>query len=193
MAPPMRPTVHRSALTRPGSCSGARPGSTTPAQAGFATQSLTVFVDDVPAHLERAKAAGAKIVEDLNETFYGERQYGTEDLAGHHWLFAQHIKDVSPHEWGATVAELPNAFTLLRRPRLCYLEIPAVDVQQSATFYENVFGWNIRRRDSDRPSFDDATRDVSGAWVTGRKIAAEPGLLPYVWVGDSIEATLVPE
>lgn len=57
-------------------------------------------------------------------------------------------------------------------------------------FYENVFGWNIRKRGTDRPSFDDATGDVSGAWVTGRKIAAEPGLLPYVWVGDSIEATL---
>lgn len=86
----------------------ARPGSTTPAQSGFATQSLTVFVDDVPAHLERARAAGAKIVEDLNETFYGERQYGTEDLAGHHWLFAQHVKDVSPEEWGATVSRPPT-------------------------------------------------------------------------------------
>jgi hypothetical protein len=38
-----------------------------------------------------ANRAGAcrasRIVEDLNETAYRERQYGTEDLKGHHLLF----------------------------------------------------------------------------------------------------------
>jgi uncharacterized glyoxalase superfamily protein PhnB len=82
----------------------ARPGSASPAQAGHQTQSLTVFVDDVDAHCERAKLAGAKIVEDLHETAYGERQYGVEDLEGHHWLFSRHARDVDPAEWGATVA-----------------------------------------------------------------------------------------
>jgi len=82
----------------------ARPGLASPAQIGCMTQSLTVFVDDVDAHLERTRSAGAKIVEELNETFYGERQYGVEDLEGHRWLFSQHAKDVSPGEWGATIA-----------------------------------------------------------------------------------------
>lgn len=82
----------------------ARAGSASPAQAGHQTQSLTVFVDDVDAHFERAKLAGAKIVEDLHETAYGERQYGVEDLEGHHWLFSRHARDVDPAEWGATVA-----------------------------------------------------------------------------------------
>jgi uncharacterized glyoxalase superfamily protein PhnB len=82
----------------------ARAGSASPAQAGHATQSLTVFVDDVDAHFDRAKSAGAKIVEDLHETVYGERQYGVEDLEGHHWLFSQHARDVSPDEWGAMIA-----------------------------------------------------------------------------------------
>ena len=82
----------------------ARPGRTSPAQAGFQTQSLTVFVDDVDAHFERAKSAGGKIVEDLHETEYGERQYGAEDIEGHHWLFSRHARDVSPDEWGATIA-----------------------------------------------------------------------------------------
>jgi len=54
----------------------ARAGSASPAQAGHRTQSLTVFVDDVDAHFEKAKAASARIVEDLHETIYGERQYG---------------------------------------------------------------------------------------------------------------------
>jgi uncharacterized glyoxalase superfamily protein PhnB len=82
----------------------ARPGEASPAQVGHNTQSLTVFVDDVDAHYERTKSAGAKIVEQLHETFYGERQYGVEDLEGHHWLFSQHARDVTPGEWGATLA-----------------------------------------------------------------------------------------
>src|SRR5205814_1070901 len=41
----------------------ARPGWASPSQAGFATQSLTVFVDDVDTHYQRARAAGASIVE----------------------------------------------------------------------------------------------------------------------------------
>jgi uncharacterized glyoxalase superfamily protein PhnB len=82
----------------------ARAGSASPAQIGHSTQSLTVFVNNVDAHFRRAKSAGAKIVEDLHETVYGERQYGVEDLEGHHWLFSQHARDVSPDEWGATIA-----------------------------------------------------------------------------------------
>jgi uncharacterized glyoxalase superfamily protein PhnB len=84
----------------------ARPGLASPAQTGHRTQSLTVFVEDVDAHCERAKAAGAKIVEELHETEYGERQYGAEDPEGHHWLFSRHARDVSPEEWGAM---RPNA------------------------------------------------------------------------------------
>ena len=83
----------------------ARPGDVSPGQAGHPTQSLTVFVDDVDAHFERTKSAGANILEGLHETCYGERQYGVEDLEGHHWLFSKHARDVSPDEWGATIAE----------------------------------------------------------------------------------------
>ena len=167
----------------------AAPGTSSPAKLGYGTQSLTVFVDDVDAHFHNSQAAGAKIVEDLHVTEYGERQYGVEDLDGHHWLFSRHARDISPDEWGATIAQPAFRLKLLRRPRICYLEIPAVDPRQSATFYENVFGWNIRHRDTPRPSFDDATGNVGGAWVTGREIGREPTLLPYIWV-DNIDATL---
>jgi len=83
----------------------AREGTSTPALLGYGTQSLTIFVEDVDAHFENTKAAGAKIVEDLNETVYGERQYGVQDLAGHLWLFSRHARDLSPEEWGATLAK----------------------------------------------------------------------------------------
>ena len=77
----------------------ARPGRSSPAHTGFDTQSLTVFVEDVDAHFEKTKSGGGKIVENLHETEYGERQYGVEDIEGHHWLFSRHAKDVSPEEW----------------------------------------------------------------------------------------------
>jgi uncharacterized glyoxalase superfamily protein PhnB len=81
-----------------------RPGEASPAQSGTASQSLTVFVEEVEAHYRRSAAAGAKIVEELHETAYGELQYGVEDLAGHRWLFSRHTHDVSPDSWGATLA-----------------------------------------------------------------------------------------
>ncbi len=68
-------------------------------------------------------------------------------------------------------------------PRFCYLEIPATDPRKSAEFYKSVFGWNIRRGDSDRPSFDDPS-GVSGAFVTYLKPGQEPGILPSIWVKD---------
>lgn len=83
----------------------ADPGESSPAQLGYGTQSLTVFVEDVETHFQRARSAGARIVEDLHETDYGELQYGVEDLDGHHWLFSRHARDVNPTEWGATLAD----------------------------------------------------------------------------------------
>jgi predicted enzyme related to lactoylglutathione lyase len=167
----------------------AQEGNASPAQLGFATQSLTVFVEDLEGHFQRARAAGAKLLEDLHQTEYGELQYAAEDLDGHHWLFSRHARDISPGEWGATVAQAAYRVALLPRPRLCYLEVPAVDVRDSAAFYEKIFGWNIRHRNTAHPSFDDATGNVSGTWVTGRDAACDPGHLPYIWV-DSIDATL---
>jgi uncharacterized glyoxalase superfamily protein PhnB len=82
----------------------ARPGDATAKPGSEQTASLTVFVDDVEAHFRQAKSAGAKIVEELHEVMYGEKQYGVEDLEGHRWLFSQHIRDVSPEEWGAKTA-----------------------------------------------------------------------------------------
>lgn len=160
-----------------------------PRHLGYGTQSLTVFVDDVEGHYQRAKVTGTKILEEPHETEYGEFQYAAEDVDGHHWLFSRHARDLSPDKWGAKVTESAHRLAMLHRPRFCYLEIPAVDAHQSADFYQSVFGWNIRHRETERPSFDDATGNVSGAWVTGRESARKPGLLTYIWV-DSIDAIL---
>jgi uncharacterized glyoxalase superfamily protein PhnB len=88
--------------------SAADAGEQVPADLGYGTQSLTVFVADVDSHYKRAKAAGAVIVEEIHETAYGERQYGALDLDRHHWLFSTHARDVSPTEWGATITTEPR-------------------------------------------------------------------------------------
>src|SRR5215469_994508 len=85
----------------------AEPDQKSPAQLGYGTQSLSIFVLDVDALFEKAKAAGAKVREAPHETEYGEYQCGFEDLDGHHWLFSRHARDVRPEEWGATVATNP--------------------------------------------------------------------------------------
>jgi uncharacterized protein len=77
----------------------------------------------------------------------------------------------------------------LANGKICYIEIPASDIARSADFYKRVFGWNIRKRGDGRTAFDDATGDVSGAWVLGRRPATTPGLLFYVMV-DSVTMTL---
>lgn len=73
--------------------------------------------------------------------------------------------------------------------KICYVELPAVDVERSAAFYSDVFGWRIRQRGDGRTAFDDTTGQVSGAWVTGRPPAGDPGLLVYVMV-DSVAKTV---
>ena len=55
----------------------------------------------------------------------------------------------------------------LANGKICYLEIPAIDIARSADFYKTVFGWNIRKRGDGSISFDDATGEVSGTWVLG--------------------------
>src|SRR5260370_34223653 len=77
----------------------------------------------------------------------------------------------------------------LANGKICYIEMPAINVAGSAEFYQQVFGWRIRQRGDGNTAFDDATGEVSGAWVTGRPPAGEPGLLVYVMV-DSVAATL---
>ncbi len=73
--------------------------------------------------------------------------------------------------------------------KICYIEIPATDINVSASFYERVFGWKIRKRDDGSIAFDDAVEEVSGTWVTGRKPSTEPGLLISIMV-DNVAATI---
>jgi len=61
---------------------------TQPEDAGGAeTQICYLFVEDAGAHCDRAKAAGAEIVLDIEEEDGGGRGYSCRDLEGHIWNF----------------------------------------------------------------------------------------------------------
>ena len=73
--------------------------------------------------------------------------------------------------------------------KVSYIQIPALEVSRSATFYQAVFGWTIRVRGDGEMAFDDKPGGVSGVWILGRPPSVEPGLLLYICV-DDIESTI---
>jgi uncharacterized glyoxalase superfamily protein PhnB len=82
-------------LTRsPASCGGTTTASTHVAVTG-----------DIDAHCERARAAGARILADPSDQFYGDRVYRCADPEGHHWTFAMHVRDVSRSEAEAAIGQ----------------------------------------------------------------------------------------
>ena len=66
------------------------------AVAGSNTQCLYVFVDGVDAHCERARAAGAVINREPEDSYYGHRVYGALDLEGHQWFFGEKTREHGP-------------------------------------------------------------------------------------------------
>jgi predicted enzyme related to lactoylglutathione lyase/predicted CoA-binding protein len=73
--------------------------------------------------------------------------------------------------------------------KICYVEIPADDIAQSAAFYSEVFGWSIRERGDGHLAFDDGINEVSGTWVTGRKKHSEAGFILSIMI-DSVGETV---
>jgi Predicted enzyme related to lactoylglutathione lyase len=72
--------------------------------------------------------------------------------------------------------------------KICYLEIPATDIQASSKFYQTVFGWSIRTRGDGHLAFDDTTGQVSGSWVEGRTPGQNIGILTYIMVDSAEDA-----
>jgi uncharacterized glyoxalase superfamily protein PhnB len=55
----------------------------------FIVDGVLISVDDVEAHYTRAKAAGAVILSELEDSPFSGRRYRAEDLEGHRWMFVQ--------------------------------------------------------------------------------------------------------
>jgi PhnB protein len=65
---------------------------------GGTGSSLHLHVDDVDALTQKAVAAGAKLIMEPQDQFYGERSSKVLDPFGHEWLLGSHIEDVTPEE-----------------------------------------------------------------------------------------------
>ena len=68
-------------------------GFRNPAAVGRTSHVYVVVEDDVDARYERAKTAGAEILEEPNDLPFGHRRFGCADPQGHEWYFAQPIAD----------------------------------------------------------------------------------------------------
>jgi len=67
---------------------------------GRNTQTVHVHLDeDLAAHCERARAAGATIIAEPELQFYGARTSRARDPEGHIWTFSRAEQDIPPEDW----------------------------------------------------------------------------------------------
>lgn len=133
-------------------------------EAGFI---LSIMVDSVAETVKKISERGCPILKQMNLS-------ETEIIA---WFNdpAENLLGLYQHPGGGN-------------GKICYVEIPADDIQKSANFYEAVFGWPIRSDNNGNPAFDDGVGVVSGMWTNQYKPSTEPGLLVYIMM-DSVEET----
>jgi PhnB protein len=85
---------------------GAEEGGTvkTPQKLGGTCVRITLMVDDADALVERAVAAGARVLMPLQNLFWGARYGKIVDPFGHEWGINQQLKEQSPAETQAAAA-----------------------------------------------------------------------------------------
>ena len=69
-----------------------------PSERGGATASVFMYVDDVDATFAQAQQAGATVVSELEDMFWGDRFVTFADTFGHVWAMATHKEDLSEEE-----------------------------------------------------------------------------------------------
>src|SRR6266851_528159 len=69
-----------------------------PKTIGGSPVSIHLYVENVDAAVERAVAAGAKLVRPVADQFYGDRTGGIEDPFGYRWFIATHKEDLTMDE-----------------------------------------------------------------------------------------------
>lgn len=77
-----------------------------PAKLGGTSVLLHQYVDEVDGIVARAVAAGATVLREPADQFYGDRSAVVADPFGHQWSLHTHIRDVSPEEMAAAAAEM---------------------------------------------------------------------------------------
>lgn len=76
-----------------------------PQSIGGSPVTLHLYVADVDAAAARAVKAGATVTMPIADQFWGDRYGKLRDPFGHSWSVATHIKDPTPEEMQAAMAE----------------------------------------------------------------------------------------
>jgi PhnB protein len=84
-------------------------GARGPRAFGGAAVSVMLYVNDVDATVKAAVAEGAKLLQPVEDKFYGDRMGTIEDPFGHHWHIGTHKEDVPPDEMKRRAAELAKS------------------------------------------------------------------------------------
>jgi uncharacterized glyoxalase superfamily protein PhnB len=74
-------------------------GTRSPRGDGCVSQSTKVYVENVDEHCARARAAGAEIIDGLEDGFWGGRIYRARDPEGHLWEFSQVDRELDASLW----------------------------------------------------------------------------------------------
>jgi uncharacterized protein len=124
---------------------------------------VSIMVDNVAETIDLIKTKGCQIIKQM--------------ALGEHEQIA----------WFADPAQ--NVIGLYQHPggghgKICYIEIPATDIEVSSNFYAGAFNWPLRDKGTDHVAFDDIVGIVSGMWVKDRPASSQPGLLIYIMVDD---------
>lgn len=69
-----------------------------PESVGGTSVSIHLHVDNCDAVISQALAAGATLVREAADQFYGERSGTVRDPFGHEWLIGHSLEDVDPEE-----------------------------------------------------------------------------------------------
>lgn len=85
-------------------------GEKSPLSVGGAnTQMVSIRkVQDIDAHRARAAAAGARILREPRQEFYGDLDYVAVDLEGHLWSFGQSLPDAAGRPPDGWTIRFPN-------------------------------------------------------------------------------------
>jgi uncharacterized glyoxalase superfamily protein PhnB len=79
---------------------------------GMNTQTVHVHMtEDIDAHCERARSAGAEILQEPETQFYGDRTYRARDPEGHIWTFGRTVEELTPEEWDKASGLKTTLFT----------------------------------------------------------------------------------
>ena len=77
-----------------------------PQTIGDTASSIMLYVNDADTVVKRAVDAGATLIMEVADQFYGDRCGSVKDPFGHKWTIATHIEDVTPDEIARRAAKM---------------------------------------------------------------------------------------